>query len=190
MLSRQRCTPAFYKNREFILCRRERGAEVKLRREHPRLGTKPAALTSMASNWYKDFMAGAGVEVGRYTPSKSEPGPPMDLANMRENGVRSIAVYCLDCNRRADVEGEPQSHGVELAVRAGGTGERSTDPKVVQILQDAFKKGMEEPSRRRDNRQDRPRAVLSQHRGLPRLRRCELSPEQRQLMEELRFKPE
>ena len=38
-----------------------------------------------------------------YTPSKSEPGPPMDLANMRENGVRSIAVYCLDCNRRADV---------------------------------------------------------------------------------------
>ena len=57
----------------------------------------------MASNWYKDFMSGAGVEVGRYTPSKSEPGPPMDLANMRENGVRSIAVYCLDCNRRADV---------------------------------------------------------------------------------------
>ena len=39
-----------------------------------------------------------------YTPTKSEPGPPMDLANMRENGVRSIAVYCLDCNRRADVD--------------------------------------------------------------------------------------
>ena len=57
----------------------------------------------MASSWYKDFMAGAGVQVGRYTSSKSEPGPPMDLANMRENGVRSIAVYCLDCNRRADV---------------------------------------------------------------------------------------
>ena len=57
----------------------------------------------MASNWYKDFMAGAGVEVGRYAPSKSKPGPPMDLANMRDNGVRSIEVYCLDCAHRADV---------------------------------------------------------------------------------------
>jgi len=27
----------------------------------------------------------------------------MDLANMRENGVHSIAVYCLDCDHRADV---------------------------------------------------------------------------------------
>ena len=36
-------------------------------------------------------------------PEKTHAGPPMDLANMRENGVHSIAVYCLDCNRRADV---------------------------------------------------------------------------------------
>ena len=36
-------------------------------------------------------------------PEKSQPGPPMDLANMRENGVRSVAVYCLDCHHRADV---------------------------------------------------------------------------------------
>ena len=47
----------------------------------------------MASNWYKEFMAGAGVEVGRYTPSKSEPGPPMDLANMREIGVLSTDYF-------------------------------------------------------------------------------------------------
>ena len=30
-------------------------------------------------------------------------GPAMDLANMRDNGVHSIAVYCLDCGHRADM---------------------------------------------------------------------------------------
>jgi len=28
----------------------------------------------------------------------------MDLANMRANGVHSIAVYCLDCDHRTDVD--------------------------------------------------------------------------------------
>jgi hypothetical protein len=28
-------------------------------------------------------------------------GPPMTLGNMRENGVRSLAVYCLLCHHRA-----------------------------------------------------------------------------------------
>jgi len=27
---------------------------------------------------------------------KHEPGPPMDLANMRRQGVRGLAVYCLN----------------------------------------------------------------------------------------------
>src|ERR1044071_2104992 len=31
----------------------------------------------------------------RYTP----PDPAMDLANLRKNGVRSIAVQCIDCGR-------------------------------------------------------------------------------------------
>ena len=59
----------------------------------------------MASNWYKDFMAGAGVEVGGYKPDRSMAysGPPMDLANMRQNGVRSVRVFCLGCNHKADV---------------------------------------------------------------------------------------
>src|SRR4051795_898043 len=59
----------------------------------------------MASNWYKDFMAGAGVQVGSYKPDKPTgyTGLPTDLANMRDNGVRSIAVYCLDCDHRANV---------------------------------------------------------------------------------------
>jgi hypothetical protein len=28
--------------------------------------------------------------------SKHPPGPPMDLGNMRRQGVRSLAVYCLN----------------------------------------------------------------------------------------------
>jgi hypothetical protein len=28
--------------------------------------------------------------------TKLPPGPPMDLANMRQNGVRSLDVICLD----------------------------------------------------------------------------------------------
>ncbi len=27
---------------------------------------------------------------------KHPPGPPMDLANMRRQGVRSLAAYCLN----------------------------------------------------------------------------------------------
>jgi len=30
-------------------------------------------------------------------------GPPMDLANMRQNGVRHLFVNCLDCEHEADV---------------------------------------------------------------------------------------
>jgi len=48
-------------------------------------------------------MAANGFEVGSYKPGKSEPGPPMDLANMRKNGVRSLLVGCLDCHRDAIV---------------------------------------------------------------------------------------
>jgi hypothetical protein len=53
----------------------------------------------MASNWYKAFMAEAGVEVGSHKPDKPTryTGPPMDLANMRQNGVRSLLASCLDC---------------------------------------------------------------------------------------------
>jgi hypothetical protein len=36
-------------------------------------------------------------------PQKIEPGPPMDLANMRQNGVRSISVHCIDCGHEAIV---------------------------------------------------------------------------------------
>jgi hypothetical protein len=59
----------------------------------------------MASNWYKTFMASAGVEVGSHKPDKPTryTGPPMDLANMRANGVRSLLASCLDCYHDATV---------------------------------------------------------------------------------------
>src|SRR5215204_7305231 len=67
--------------------------------------TESPETTRMVSNWYKDFRASAGVEVGGYKPDRSMAytGPPMDLANMRENGVHSIRVFCLDCDHKADV---------------------------------------------------------------------------------------
>ena len=34
----------------------------------------------------------------------------MDLANMRANGVHSIAVYCLDCDHRTDVDVDHYRH--------------------------------------------------------------------------------
>jgi hypothetical protein len=35
-------------------------------------------------------------------------GPPMDLNNMRANGVRSLAVDCLKCHHRATVKVDDQ----------------------------------------------------------------------------------
>jgi len=29
--------------------------------------------------------------------------PPMDLANMRANGVRHVTAFCIDCHHEADV---------------------------------------------------------------------------------------
>jgi hypothetical protein len=34
---------------------------------------------------------------------RSKPGPPMTLANMRENGVRAVIATCEACNHSADV---------------------------------------------------------------------------------------
>ena len=37
---------------------------------------------------------------------KHEPGPPMDLANMRRQGVRTLMAYCLNdaCRHQAVIE--------------------------------------------------------------------------------------
>jgi DNA-directed RNA polymerase subunit RPC12/RpoP len=34
---------------------------------------------------------------------RSQPGPPMTLANMRQNGVRSVIASCANCGRSADI---------------------------------------------------------------------------------------
>lgn len=58
----------------------------------------------MTSSWYKTFMAQAGVDVGSHKPTpRKYTGPPMDLANMRKNGVHALAVSCLDCTHRVDI---------------------------------------------------------------------------------------
>jgi hypothetical protein len=35
--------------------------------------------------------------------TRSKPGPPMTLANMRLNGVRAVTATCANCGRAADV---------------------------------------------------------------------------------------
>ena len=37
------------------------------------------------------------------TPRNKTSGPPMSLANMRQNGVRAVIATCESCNRSADV---------------------------------------------------------------------------------------
>jgi hypothetical protein len=34
---------------------------------------------------------------------RTPPGPPMSLANMRQNGVRAVTATCEACNHSADV---------------------------------------------------------------------------------------
>jgi hypothetical protein len=45
-----------------------------------------------------------------------EPGPPMTLANMRQQGVRGIAVYCLNhsCRHHTVINVDSYPHEVEV----------------------------------------------------------------------------
>jgi hypothetical protein len=47
--------------------------------------------------------------------TKITPGPPMDLGNMRQNGVRSISVHCIDCGRDGIVKVD--AYPAHLAVK-------------------------------------------------------------------------
>jgi hypothetical protein len=60
------------------------------------------------SHWYRDFMAGYGVNVGAGKPPRSEPGPPMTLANMRANDVRRLIASCLApyCHHSAIIDAD------------------------------------------------------------------------------------
>ena len=63
--------------------------------------------------------------------SKHLPGPPMDLANMRQNGVRRLIAYCLNdaCRHTAliDVSGYPD------AVEVPEFGKRAKCGKRVDV---------------------------------------------------------
>jgi hypothetical protein len=61
------------------------------------------------SSWYREFMSGHGVEVGSHKPRPGRyTGPPMDLANMRKNGVRCLLVHCLACAHQGSVNVDEQ----------------------------------------------------------------------------------
>ncbi len=51
-----------------------------------------------------------GEIVRQPSPKPPAPGPPMDLANMRKNGVRALYVACLndECRHDADVNVDDQ----------------------------------------------------------------------------------
>jgi len=66
-------------------------------------------------------------------------GPLMDLANMRENCVHSIAVYCLDCDHRAVVNVDRyQAHwsvkSFEQRMRCGNCGSRRVHVSVFVFI--------------------------------------------------------
>ena len=46
------------------------------------------------------------------TPRNRTSGPPMSLANMRENGVRAVIATCEACNHSADVLVDALPEGV------------------------------------------------------------------------------
>jgi hypothetical protein len=46
-------------------------------------------------------------------------GPPMDLANMRQNGVRSLSVDCNDCHHEAVVNVDDQPGHLSVPSFAG-----------------------------------------------------------------------
>jgi hypothetical protein len=57
--------------------------------------------------------------------SRSKPGPPMTLQNMRQNGVRAVTATCANCGRSADVDALPETVTVPKAgqrLRCGSCG--------------------------------------------------------------------
>jgi hypothetical protein len=52
--------------------------------------------------------------------SRSQPGPPMTLGNMRSLGVRSLAVSCMLCHHavRLDVDGHADDATAHACSRA------------------------------------------------------------------------
>jgi hypothetical protein len=77
-------------------------------------------------------MAAAGVTVGTYKPDKSEPGPPMTLANMRDNRVRRLIIYCLSpyCHHSAEMDGDANEGAVPVKSFQRAWFARAAEPDV------------------------------------------------------------
>ena len=62
---------------------------------------------------------------------KSPPGPPMDLANMRENSIRGLRVTCLKCGVACvlNVDGYDDSLTVNRLARAWSA--KPAGPRVL-----------------------------------------------------------
>jgi hypothetical protein len=46
---------------------------------------------------------------------RSKPGPPMTLANMRQNGVRAVSATCQACGHKADISVDARNPDVPEA---------------------------------------------------------------------------
>jgi hypothetical protein len=51
---------------------------------------------------------------------RHEPGPPMDLAIMREQGVRGLIAYCLNDSCRHQAVLDVSSHPGDMLIRGSG----------------------------------------------------------------------
>lgn len=98
------------------------------------------------SSWYKEFMAGYGVDVSSgYKPGpKPKPGPPMDLDNMRQNGVRSLLVACRSYHHAAAVNMDDRPGHLTVPsfanrMRCGKCGGRNVDVRPNWIEKPLWK---------------------------------------------------
>ena len=84
-----------------IFLARPTGIEPSFRRERPRIGRSSGIGRSRSSDQGQEHGA-PGDHAGdadrlEQTPMKNhEPGPPMDLGNMRRQGVHHLIAYCLN----------------------------------------------------------------------------------------------
>jgi hypothetical protein len=46
---------------------------------------------------------------------RAPPGPPMSLANMRQNGVRAVTAQCQACNHQADINVDELPESVHVS---------------------------------------------------------------------------
>ena len=91
----------------------------------------PPALVRQPTVWPKD---------------KEPPGPPIDLANMRRQGVRTLIAYCLNdaCRHQALVEVWSYPANTEIAYFERRSRKKNSGPKCrfASVSFDLYDRGM------------------------------------------------